>query len=120
MPCARARAKPSMIGGKSVPGLAKKCAMPCRLSAASSTSAAVVARPWAAAGGDVRVFAISVDLDVGGVGDSRPARRLGANRPREGLARFARRNRPGKGMRVPLGQGDEFHHRSWKAVEVLA
>ena len=38
-----ARAKPSTIGGKSVPGLAKKYSIPCRRSDASTTSPAVAA-----------------------------------------------------------------------------
>jgi hypothetical protein len=57
-PLALARAKPSTIGGKSVPGLAKKYSNPWRLSDASSTSAAVAINSVAGCPAGLRFLAI--------------------------------------------------------------
>src|SRR5262245_45163087 len=74
-----ARAKPSTMGGKSVPGLAKKNAMPCRLSDARMTSAAVASGVEPPLGIRGPPFAFSVELYVGGFGNARPARDLSGN-----------------------------------------
>ena len=61
-PLALARAKPSTIGGKSVPGLAKKYSNPWRLSDANSTSAAVAANSVAGCPAGLRFLAILMRL----------------------------------------------------------
>src|SRR5262245_17193982 len=78
-PLSLARAKPSMTGGKSVPGLAKKCSMPWRRSAVRMTSAAVACGLAAGSAGGIAAPCLSVEFDVGGFGNCRPARNLGGD-----------------------------------------
>src|SRR5262245_40241189 len=85
-----ARAKPSTMGGKSVPGFTNRCAIPCRRSDARSTSPAVGGRAPGARRG-LRTWAILVELDVGCLGDRRPARQLSCHQAPELLGGAAGR-----------------------------
>src|SRR5215510_9764800 len=85
-PLSLARAKPSMIGGKSVPGLAKKWSMPWRRSAARMTSAAVACGLAAGCAGGIAAPCLSIEFYVGGFGNCRPARNLGGDASRQLLS----------------------------------
>src|SRR5262245_53487534 len=111
-PLSLARAKPSTMGGKSVPGLAKKNSTPCRGNAARMTSAAVNRALPAVSPRLIRgLLARSVELYVGGLGNLGPARNLSGNLGGEGRARAAARvdEKPDQAL-AHLGQADDLGH----------